>query len=77
MTPPGWSAVRNVLALHPFCADKMAFSLFFASLIGLWRGMPVLSVFASCILGAAIGLPSIVAFARRIKDLMDDADGGV
>jgi divalent metal cation (Fe/Co/Zn/Cd) transporter len=51
----------------------MAVNAFFASLIGSWIGLPVLSTAASCIAGALIGLPATWAFARHIRRLMDEA----
>jgi len=52
----------------------MAVNVFFASLIGSWLGGPVLSALWSILIGAAIGVPATLAFARHIRRLMDEAD---
>jgi len=52
----------------------MAVNVFFASLIGSWVGLPVLSTPASILIGAAIGVPATWWFARHIRALMDEAD---
>jgi hypothetical protein len=67
-----WSTRRIALALYPFGAGAMAVNVFFASLIGSWMGLPILSTGASCIAGAVIGGPATWAFARHIRRLMDD-----
>jgi sensor histidine kinase regulating citrate/malate metabolism len=72
-TGNGWSVRGITLVLYPFGAGAMAVNAFFASLIGSWIGLPVLSTAASCIAGALIGLPATWAFARHIRRLMDEA----
>ena len=52
----------------------MATNVFFASLIGSWVGLPVLSSVWSVVLGALIGVPATWAFARHIRSLMDKSD---
>jgi len=74
MTRAGWPAPRIALALYPFGAGAMATNVFFASLIGSWVGLPVLSAAWSIALGALIGVPATWAFARHIRNLMDEAD---
>ena len=49
----------------------MAINVFFASLIGSWIGLPVLSLIWSIGIGAVIGVPVTLAFARHIRTLMD------
>jgi hypothetical protein len=49
----------------------MATNVFFASLIGTWVGLPVVSTGWSIIAGAVIGVPTTWAFARHIRNLMD------
>ncbi|MBQ0806143.1 MULTISPECIES: NnrT protein [unclassified Sulfitobacter] len=51
----------------------MAVNVFFASLIGSWVGLPVLSLLWSIGIGAVIGVPATIAFARHIRRLMDKA----
>ncbi len=71
MTQEGWSTGKIALALYPFGAGAMATNVFFASLIGSWAGLPVLSAGWSIAIGAAIGVPVTWAFARHIRHLMD------
>lgn len=75
MNRRGWSAARIALALYPFGAGAMAVNVFFASLIGGWVGLPVLSTGWSVVFGCVIGWPATLVFARHIRALMDRADG--
>lgn len=52
----------------------MAVNVFFASLIGSWIGLPILSTWWSALIGAMIGAPASYAFALHIRSLMDKAD---
>lgn len=52
----------------------MAVNTFFASLLGSWVGLPVLSTAASIWLGAMIAVPLTWLFAQHIRGLMDAAD---
>lgn len=70
----GWCTGRITLVLYPFGAGAAAVNVFFASLIGSWMGLPVLSPMASIWVGAVIGLPATWAFARHIRALMRAAD---
>lgn len=74
MTRAGWSARRIAIALYPFGAGAMAVNVFFASLIGSWVGLPVLSTGWSILVGAVLGAPATMLFARHIRSLMDQAD---
>jgi divalent metal cation (Fe/Co/Zn/Cd) transporter len=74
VTPRGWSTRTIALVLYPFAAGAMATNVFFASLIGSWVGLPVLSSLWSVGLGALIGIPATWAFARHIRALMDQAE---
>ena len=70
----GWP-VRTIFAvLYPFGAGAMGVNVFFASLIGSWMGLPVLSTLQSTIFGALVGVPATWAFARHIRRLMDEAE---
>ena len=60
--------------LYPFGAGAMGVNVFFASLIGSWVGLPVLSTLQSTVLGALIGLPATYLFACHIRRLMIEAD---
>ncbi len=73
MTQPGWSTVKITVVLYPFGAGAMATNVFFASLIGTWVGLPVISTVWSIGIGAIIGVPATWAFARHIRHLMDGA----
>ncbi|MCO6187756.1 NnrT protein [Rhizobium sp. L1K21] len=70
----GWPAYRIALVLYPFGAGAMAVNVFFASLIGSWLGLPVLSTGVSIIAGAVVAVPATYFFARHIRHLMDEAD---
>jgi hypothetical protein len=74
MTRRGWDVPRIALALYPFGAGAAAVNVFFASLIGSWVGLPVLSTPVSIVLGALIGLPATWWFAGHIRRLMDEAN---
>lgn len=74
MTRRGWSTGQIALVLYPFGAGAAAVNVFFASLIGTWVGLPVLSTFWSILLGCLIGLPATLAFARHLRHLMDEAE---
>ncbi len=73
MTDNGWSTRTIAFVLYPFGAGAMAINVFFASLIGSWAGLPVLSLVWSIGIGAVIGVPATLAFARHIRRLMDKA----
>lgn len=74
MTQQGWSTRTIALVLYPFAAGAMATNVFFASLMGSWIGLPVLSSLWSVGLGALIGVPATLAFARHIRTLMDKSE---
>ena len=74
MTHEGWSTRRLTLVLYPFGAGAAAVNIFFASLIGSWLGLPVLSPVVSIIGGAILGLPLTVMFAKHIRKLIDMAN---
>jgi len=69
-----WSAPTIAIVLYPFAAGAMAVNVFFASLIGSWIGLPILSTWWSALIGAMIGAPASYAFALHIRSLMDKAD---
>lgn len=71
MTQNGWSTRTIAVVLYPFAMGAMAGNVFFASLIGSWVGLPVLSPVWSVVAGALIGVPAAWAFARHIRSLMD------
>ena len=70
MPPP-----KLFAALYPFGAGAMGVNLYFASLIGSWLGLPVLTPWLSALGGLVIGIPATWAFARHIVRLMKQADG--
>jgi divalent metal cation (Fe/Co/Zn/Cd) transporter len=69
----GWTTRTIALVLYPFGAGAMATNVFFASLLGSWVGLPVLSAYQSVAVGALIGVPATWALARHIRHLMDKA----
>ncbi len=74
MIREGWTKRQIALVLYPFGAGAMAVNVFFASLIGSWVGLPVLSTGWSILIGALIGLPATLAFSTHIRRLMDSAE---
>ncbi|MFT7059935.1 MAG: membrane protein YqaA with SNARE-associated domain [Pseudorhodobacter sp.] len=70
----GWSHQKIALVLFPFGAAAMAVNIFFASLIGSWVGLPVLSAAVCVSMGCIVGAPATWFFARHIRKLMDQAD---
>jgi len=70
----GWPTATIALVLYPFGAGAAAVNVFFATLIGSWAGLPVLSPVTSIWIGAILGIPATWAFARHIRHLMDKAD---
>ncbi len=72
----GWSANKIAVVLYPFGWGAAAVNVFFASLIGSWMGLPVLSTGWSIAIGAVIAIPATLAFARHIRTLMTKADTG-
>ena len=61
-------------ALYPFGAGATGVNLFFASLIGSWMGLPVLTPWQSAAGGLVIGVPATYAFACHIVRLMEKAE---
>ncbi|WP_417744026.1 NnrT protein [Salipiger sp.] len=61
-------------ALYPFATGAMGVNLFFASLIGSWMGLPVLTPWQSAAGGLVIGLPGTYAFTCHIVRLMEKAE---
>jgi ABC-type dipeptide/oligopeptide/nickel transport system permease subunit len=76
MTQRGWPVWRIALVLYPFGAGAAGVNLFFASLIGSWLGLSVLSTGWSIVLGCILGVPATWYFARHIRHLMNVADEG-
>ena len=63
-------------ALFPFGAGAMGVNLFFASLIGSWMGLPVLTPWQAAAGGLVLGAPATWAFARHIEKLKRQAEAG-
>lgn len=74
MKRDGWSVLKITVFLYPFGAGAMAVNVFFASLIGTWVGLPVLSTSWSIVIGCIIGVPATYFFSRHIRTLMDKAE---
>ncbi|MBU2981245.1 NnrT protein [Lentibacter algarum] len=74
MKRSGWPTRKIAVALYPFGVGAAAVNVFFASLIGSWAGLPVLTAFWSITLGALIAIPATWAFARHIRTLMDRSE---
>lgn len=69
---PSW---RLLAGLYPFAAGAAAVNLFFASLIGSWLGLRVLTPYEAVLWGLPLGLPAAWAFGHHIARLMQEADG--
>lgn len=69
----GWSTRSLTFALYPFGAGAAAVNIFFASLIGSWLGLPVLSPVTSLLGGAVFGLPLTLLFVNHIRKLIEKA----
>lgn len=74
---PQMNRARLMLILYPFGLGAMAVNLFFASLIGSWLGLPVLTPWRSLLGGTILGVPASWLFAGHIARLMAQADRGV
>lgn len=70
----GLPRLTLTLILYPFGAGAMAVNLFFASLIGSWISLPVLTPVQSVLGGAVLGVPATWAFACHIRRLVQKAD---
>ncbi|MFT6426112.1 MAG: sensor histidine kinase regulating citrate/malate metabolism [Celeribacter sp.] len=73
MSQGDWSVIRIAVVLYPFGVGAMAINVFFASLLGSWIGLSVLSAIWSILIGALIAVPATWFFARHIRSLMDVA----
>ncbi|KAA9010087.1 NnrT protein [Histidinibacterium aquaticum] len=69
---PGW---RLLAGIYPFAAGAVAVNLYFASLIGSWIGLPVITPTAAAMAGLVFGWPAAWPFARHFARLMREADG--
>ncbi|MGH1466239.1 MAG: NnrT protein [Cognatishimia sp.] len=65
---------KLMLVLYPFGCGAMAVNAFFASLLGSWVGLPVLSMAQSIVLGALIALPATWYFSKYIYGLAQQID---
>lgn len=70
-----WPVWRLALLLYPFAATAVAINVFMIALIGLSIGLPSLSPVGALIAGALLGIPATHWAARRLRALMDEADG--
>lgn len=66
-----WSVGRITLLLYPLGVGAIAVNVFFASLLGSWVGLPVLTAAMSICFGCIMALPLTWLFARHIRSLMD------
>ena len=77
-TPPDdarWPIWRLALLLYPFAGAAVAINVFMIGLIGLSVGLPSLPPVAALGAGALIGIPAARWAARRVRALIDEADG--
>jgi len=69
-----WPVWRLALLLYPFAATAVAINVFMVGLIGLSVGLPSLSPVGALVAGAILGVPATRWSARRLRELMDEAD---
>jgi hypothetical protein len=70
-----WPIWRLALLLYPFAATAVVINVFMIGLVGLSVGLPSLSPVAALWAGALLGVPVAHWAARRLRALMDEADG--
>lgn len=75
MTHRQRAVFRICLLLYPLGAGAMAVNVFFASLLGAWVGLPVISTEVSILVGCLIGIPATWAFSHHIQNLIEKAEG--
>jgi hypothetical protein len=73
-SPGRWSVGRLALAFYPLAAGAMMVNLFFAGLLARGIGFDGLPPGVAVAGGAALGVPAVWIFARRMRRLMDEAD---
>ncbi len=69
-----WSLLKLALALYPFMVGAMAINLFMLSLLWAWVGFPVLNPVRATTGGCIIAIPVSYVFARRVRDLIAQAN---
>jgi hypothetical protein len=70
-----WPVWQLALLLYPFAATAVAINLFMIALIGLSVGLPSLSPLGALAAGAVLGVPASHWAGRRLRALIDEADG--
>ena len=70
-----WPVWRLALLVYPFAAAAAAINLFMLALMGRAVGLASLSPAAALVFGAALGVPAGWWCARRLRSLMDQAEG--
>lgn len=70
-----WPVKKLALLLYPFAAAAVAINLFMASLMTQALGWPALSPAMALTLSIPLGVPAAWWAARRLRGLMDEADG--
>ena len=70
-----WPVWKLALLLYPFAAAAVAINLFMLALMGQALGLPAISPVTAMIWSVPLGVPATWWCARRLRALMDEADG--
>jgi hypothetical protein len=70
-----WPVWRLGLMLYPFVAAAVAINAFMAGLLGKTLGLGTIAPVPSLAVGAVLGIPATIWAARKLRALMDEADG--
>ncbi len=74
--PGRWPVRRLFLLLYPFAAAAVAINLFMLALMWQAVGLPALTPIQALLASVPLGIPAGWWCARRLRALMDEADGG-
>lgn len=70
-----WPVWRLAILFYPLAAGAVAINLFLLGLLWQVLGAPALAPLTALIAAIPLGAPASWWFARRMRALMDEADG--
>jgi hypothetical protein len=70
-----WPVWRLALLLYPFAAAAAAINVFMLALLGRSIDLPAVSPSAALVVGALLGVPAAWWCGRRLRALIDEAEG--
>lgn len=70
-----WPTWRIALLLYPLAMGAVAINLFLLALMGQAFGLAVLAPVTALVAAVPLAIPAALWFAKRIRTLMDVADG--